>query len=191
MKHTHASHVLPLILLATALFAAPGCRSGPRKPDLEALYRSSVAEQRAMRTTKDFEDYDDHELERRAQVWRAVQDGVLETPEDQFWAAAVLVDSSDLEQVGAARDLALDAAESGLDRGFPVAAKAIDRLALLEGRPQPYGTQYVFERVLKEWVLYEVDPLTSDVERTAMGVPTLAEARARAARLNEVRGVKD
>jgi len=81
----------------------------------------------------------------------------------------------------------LDAAERGAEEGFPLAAEAIDRECLQLGVPQRYGTQYVFSPVTGEWLLYQWDPATSDVERRAMGVPPLSEALARVRELNRPR----
>jgi hypothetical protein len=46
------------------------------------------------------------------------------------------------------------------------------------GLPQKYGTQY--RSVGGRWVLYPVDPATSDEERARWDVPPLAEALRRA-----------
>jgi hypothetical protein len=45
------------------------------------------------------------------------------------------------------------------------------------GVAQRYGTQYVYEPVLKGWRLYPIDPRTTDAERKAMGVPPLDELK--------------
>jgi hypothetical protein len=45
-----------------------------------------------------------------------------------------------------------------------------------------YGTQFVKSRDTGEWTLYTIDETAaSDADRTALGVPPLAEARLRAA----------
>ena len=79
----------------------------------------------------------------------------------------------------------LKAAELGEDRGFRVAAEAVDRRLMLAGRPQRYGTQYYYVEVIQKWRLYPVDPKTTDLERQAMGVETFEQLRAREAELNE------
>ena len=48
-------------------------------------------------------------------------------------------------------------------------------LNMLQDLPQPYGTQIVWVPVLRGWRLYPVDAATTDADRAAMGIPTLAE----------------
>jgi len=43
------------------------------------------------------------------------------------------------------------------------------------GAAQRYGTQYIYEPVLRGWRLYPYDVRTTDEERKAMGVPPLSE----------------
>lgn len=45
-------------------------------------------------------------------------------------------------------------------------------------QPQKYGTQYT--KTDGVWVLYEVDPATTDAERAEWRVPPLSAAKARA-----------
>lgn len=113
------------------------------------------------------------------------EEGLLETAEDHLWAAAALSTSDLTEHLTLAQALALKAAEMGEERAFTVQALATDRLLWKQGLPQRYGTQIVYEPVLQEWRLYEVDPLTTDEVRKAMGVPPLAELLANVEELNQ------
>ena len=74
---------------------------------------------------------------------------------------------------------------------FEVAAEAIDRELLKGDQPQRYGTQYVYEPIVKKWSLYTWDETTTDAERRAMGVPPLAEALARVEILNNTKSVEN
>jgi len=56
-------------------------------------------------------------------------------------------------------------------------AGSTDRLLMLEGKPQKYGTQYRRKKDSKDFYLYRIDPATTDDERKAFNVPTLAEAK--------------
>jgi len=118
-----------------------------------------------------------------ARVRELLDEGAELTNVERLYAAALLLDSAALEDLARAQDLALQAAAAGEDRGFPLAAEAIDRQLLTLGRPQRYGTQYVWSASTATWALYPTDPVTGDVERRAMGLVSLAEARARASLL--------
>ncbi len=56
-------------------------------------------------------------------------------------------------------------------------AEAIDKIALFSGRPQRYGTVMVEHQ--GDIVQPSVDPTVSDAERSALGVPSLAELQLR------------
>ena len=53
---------------------------------------------------------------------------------------------------------------------------------MYDKKPQKYGTQ--FQKQGDVWVLWEVDPATTDEERAKWDVPPLAEAKARAVQMN-------
>ena len=62
-------------------------------------------------------------------------------------------------------------------RARALAATAYDRVRMLEGRPQKFGTQFSERNGQRE--LWPVDPSTTDSERAKWGLPTLAELRQR------------
>lgn len=103
---------------------------------------------------------------------------------DLLRAALLAYDSRVLEHVSLARELALTAVERGDARGLPIAAEAEDIELMLRGLPQRYGTQYVYDPVTERWSLYPVRDATTDTERAAMGLSTIAEARQREDVLN-------
>ena len=62
-----------------------------------------------------------------------------------------------------------------------LAAAAYDRACMYDGTPQKYGTQFIPDGT--RYRLWDVDPATTDAERAAWDVPTLAEQHARAERM--------
>ncbi len=112
---------------------------------------------------------------RFARVRLAIEKDEIVTAEDHYYSAAILVTSDQLPDLEHAHELAEEANAMGLPAGLRVAAQAIDILALKHGRPQKYGTQFRFEPVLGEWKLHNIDPRTTDEDRIAMGLPTMAE----------------
>ena len=122
---------------------------------------------------------------RADKVAQLIQEGKVETAADHFNAALVLVQCTRENDLLVAHEQALAAAELGEKRGFRVAAEAIDKLMVKRGMLQRYGTQFVWEPVLRAWRLYPLDPRTTDAERMAMGVPALEGLKRQEAELNK------
>jgi hypothetical protein len=112
---------------------------------------------------------------RAAKVREIIEAGGVQSASDHLHASVILVETDSDENLALAQELALKAAELGEDKGFRVAAEATDKHLVKLGMHQRYGTQYVYEHVLKAWRLYPCDPRTTDAERRAMGVPPMAE----------------
>ncbi len=104
--------------------------------------------------------------------------GQLTTPEAGCAAARLLVHGEATAEVELAQTLALAALphERAARR---LAAVAFDRLRLLAGQPQKFGTQIVLRDGAFE--LWAVDATTTDSERQKWDVEPLAELRRRAA----------
>lgn len=67
-----------------------------------------------------------------------------------------------------------------------LAAAALDRWLMYQGKPQTYGTQFVPDG--KRWRLWEVDPGTTDAQRAANHVPSLSEQLKQAERYTQEGG---
>lgn len=113
-----------------------------------------------------------------------VEAGGAKSAADYLHAAVILVETDSDENLALAQEWALKSAELGEDKGFRVAAEATDKHLVKLGMHQRYGTQYVYEHVLKAWRLYPCDPRTTDAERKAMGVPSMEELLQAEAKLN-------
>lgn len=176
-------------VLATALCAA--CAGTPPSQRVERMYIELVSEvgDRKLGSPNDAE-WRVRQESRVEHVLAMIEAGELTTALDHFHAAVILVESDDEKVLLTALGEALRATELKLDRAFRVAAEATDKVRVKRGVPQKYGTQYMYEPVLKAWRLYPVDPATSDVERKAFGVEPLAELVAKEAVLNQITGNK-
>ena len=171
-------------LLLGALIALGSCRSTPDEP--RAMYDAVMRDLGGGRAGG----FDSRVLERQRQRFARIEEwvaqGRLSTAEDYLWSAGALAESDESRQLELAHTLALQAAEMGDARGFTIGAYAEDKLLVDSAAPfQRYGTVIVFEPVLERYVLYPVDPLTTDAVRHAMGVPSLAELQAQVDALNE------
>lgn len=101
----------------------------------------------------------------------------LATPAERLAAAELLVGSDEPKDVETAQALAM-AAFGALPAARPLAAAAFDRLRMLAGSPQKFGTQWVARD--GRWALWAVDATTTDSERAKWGLPALAELQRRA-----------
>ncbi len=128
------------------------------------------------------------EMDRRAErVREIVENDQLTSAEDAYRAAVILYDSEDLEDITLAQELAKRAHDDGLADAIRIVAHCMDRSQMMRGQPQHFGTQLVFEAVLSKWRLWDLDPVTSDSDRQAFGIPPLAELQARVGYLNDKR----
>ena len=121
---------------------------------------------------------------RRQRVEELVGSETLHDPEDYFYAAMVFQHGETLEHYWQAHALAKRGAELGHHASRCLAAVAYDRWLLHQGKPQKYGTQYISKE--GRWVLYEVDPSTSDRQRAEWNVPPLKQSLQRAEDMNQV-----
>jgi hypothetical protein len=169
-------------VLATVL--ATGCKT-PLPRTLDDAYEVTLA----ARTSVGFNAHGEQTTERleagRAVVRELWEAGEVRSPEEHVRVAFVLVSSRDLGDLDLAHKIAWEAGELGDQRGWPLAAEALDRALFLQGDNQRFGTQFVYEPVLARWILYPIDPATSDAERQRFGIPPLSALRAYEARLNQ------
>jgi hypothetical protein len=121
----------------------------------------------------------ERDTRRRQRVDELLASGLVTAPDDFFHAALIYQHGETLDEIWRAHELAQRAAEMGAiellgDRdSLWLAAAALDRWLMYQGKPQKYGTQFVPDG--KRIRLWDVDPATTDTERAANHVPTLHE----------------
>ncbi|HWQ15107.1 MAG TPA: hypothetical protein VNL77_20080 [Roseiflexaceae bacterium] len=108
---------------------------------------------------------------RRERVVALYAQGAVESAQDNYHAALVMLYGDDSAHYDMARTFARRAAALGEQRAWSVVAAAWDRSLLARGAPQRFGTQFIREN--GRWSLGEVDPRVSDAERAMYGVPPL------------------
>jgi hypothetical protein len=175
-----------LALAACAVLAALAACSSPSNR-LDRMYASLKADIAEHGHETEFDpSLAERHAERAGRVREMVAAGEVTKGMDRFHASVILVETEDLENLKLAEQLALQSADQGVELGRRVAAEAIDKQLVKQGLPQRYGTQYEWVVVLRAWRLYPIDPRTTDADRRAMGVPSLAEIRAGEDKLNAV-----
>jgi hypothetical protein len=121
----------------------------------------------------------ERDAERRRRVQELLAEGGVSTPDDYFHAALIFQHGETVPEIWQAHELARTAAELGASASMGrkdsrwLAAAALDRWLMYQSKPQKYGTQFVPDG--KRWRLWDVDPATSDAERSANHVPALQE----------------
>lgn len=189
MNRTPTLAALTLVLLVP--LAACHTTSASSSAHLESMYadlRDEIGGKRL--STQQDDDFWRHQERRLRETRKLVKENQLTTTIDHLYAAVILVETDNEADLEMAHSEALLAAKNGEDRGFRVAAEATDKLCVKRGVLQRFGTQYVYEPVIKAWRLYPVDPTTTDETRKAMGVEPMAQLRDREKVLNEMTGGK-
>lgn len=122
------------------------------------------------------------DLARRERVLALIAAHELATAEDYYRAAQIMNHGDVAEDARIAHTLALRAAELGSPPARWLAAASYDRWQMYQGKPQKYGTNYVYDG--RKDRLWDVDPQTTDAERAAWDVPPLAEQLRKAEEAN-------
>jgi hypothetical protein len=154
-------------------------------PELTRLYDEDQADRNAGSYEKiDWTKVTPRDQARRKRVDEIIAAGGAKAADDYYHAAMVYQHGDSPDEIQRAHDLAVKAAELDPkhDAARWLAAASEDRKLMYEGKPQRWGTQY--KKVDGKWVLWQVDPATTDEQRDEWNVPPLAEAQAQADRLN-------
>jgi hypothetical protein len=122
--------------------------------------------------------------EHRVEVMTFIKDGKLATNLDFYYAAFVFQHDDCPEHYKLANELADQVVKLGFEDAKWIYAASLDRYLRSIGKPQKFGTQYVSVRGCT-YTLEPVDPATTDEERVAYHVPSLAEAEQQAKDLSE------
>jgi hypothetical protein len=129
---------------------------------------------------------DQRDSQRRERVLELLDANKVITSEDYRRAAMVFQHGADETAARLAHSLAQTAVEldSTNARAKWLMAASWDRYQMRLGKPQWYGTQYVKDGD-DLWRLYDIDTTAvSDEMRRQLGVPSLAESRARVQKYN-------
>lgn len=155
--------------------------------ELLALYQADKYEHahQAKFNTPEYKAMRARDLERRRRVIEMAAHNVLQTAEDYFHAAWIMNHGDTPSDAERAHEFALHASGMGHRPARWLAAASYDRWQMYQGKPQKYGTNYVFDGHADR--LWDVDPATTDAERADWDVPPLAEQLRKAEEANRNR----
>jgi hypothetical protein len=143
--------------------------------ELLSLYQADRQERvdQPKANTPEYKAMRKRDLERRERVMEITAAGELHTPEDYYYAASIMNHGDTPDDARNAHMFALHSSESGYRPARWLAAASYDRWQMYQGKPQKYGTNYVYDG--RRDRLWDVDPQTTDEERSAWDVPPLVE----------------
>jgi hypothetical protein len=143
--------------------------------ELRSLYETDKQERvnQPKANTPEYKAMRARDLQRREQVMLIAAASGLQTAEDYYHAAHIMNHGDTIDDARHAHMFALRSSESGYGPARWLAAASYDRWQMYQGKPQKYGTNYVFDGY--EDPLWEVDPEITDEERAQWDVPPLGE----------------
>jgi hypothetical protein len=142
--------------------------------ELLSLYEADRREHanQAKVNTPTYETMRARDLQRRQRVMKLFEAGKLVSAEDYFHAAWIMNHGDTAEDAQNAHRFARCSSELGHRPARWLAAASYDRWQMYQGKPQKYGTNYIYDGIRDR--LWDVDPSTTDEERAAWDVPPLA-----------------
>lgn len=152
--------------------------------ELRALYQADRHEHanQAKVNTPEYTAMRARDLQRRQRVMELLAAQELQSAEDYFHAAWIMNHGDGEQDAENAHRLALRSSELGHRPARWLAAASYDRWQMYQGKPQKYGTNYIYDGIKDR--LWDVDPSTTDEERAAWDVPPLAEQLRKAEEAN-------
>jgi hypothetical protein len=175
--------LIPTLLLA--LLAS--CAAPPNTPRrLPIMYTQAFKDLGKGNGMGEFrESVRERQEERFVRVRELAAEDRIETGEQFRFAAALLAMSDNRLDLELAQELGKRGAELGDLPARWFIAEATDKLLMIQGKPQKYGTQVNWIHVFSEYRLYKVDPATTDQQRAMVGLPPLADLQRLAEMRNE------
>jgi len=116
----------------------------PSNKFLKKLFKEDQQDRRKIKDTKQFMNWlVRRDLERRKKLQGLIRKKLLKTAEDYFMAAMIFQHGGTVQYVKKARELAKKAMGLGNKDARWLYAAATDRILMMQGKKQKFGTQYV------------------------------------------------
>ena len=169
-----------LLLLAVVLASAPADNS-----ELAKMFDEDQADRTpATGSSIDWIKVAPRDDARLARVKQMYSSDELKTGTDYWRAALILQHGNAPEDALLAHELCVAALVLGEKQAAWLAAASEDRFLMRISRPQRFGTQFRSGGPNQPMELYTTDGAVTDSLRRRLGVPSLAEAKARAVRMS-------
>lgn len=176
------------IVLALSLLACVVANAA--EPTSNDLLRELKNEDQSARSTGgsaiDWSKVSQEDAERRKKVVELLRSGEVKSGDDYFNAALIFQHGNSADDIRLAYALANISSVLKPENKTAkwLSAAAWDRIMMRLNKPQWYGTQFIGLGTPRKFELYKIDEsAVSDEDRMAMGVPTLEESKARAAKM--------
>jgi hypothetical protein len=182
-----ATTALCMTLAAAAFPVAANTASTPANAELAGLVTQDQADRAVGSNKIDWNVVSQHDAARRTQALRLLDAGSLRSAEDFFNAAVIFQHGDSISDTQLALALATTSARMDPTNRYAqmLMAQAWDRILVKSGKPQWYGTQFHRSPATGKWELYPTDPTAvTEAQRTAMGLPTMADTLAHLAQMN-------
>jgi len=146
--------------------------------EFDKLYKED--QYHVKRWEKNYSDVEFHRINTRIRkkLQKLLDKGNAKTGRDYFVASIIFHHGFRISLSKRAIKYSEKSIEQGYKGGKEMLALTIDRLLVLQGKPQKFGSQG-FELKSGKWKIYKVDPKTTDKERKEHGLPTLKEMKKR------------
>jgi hypothetical protein len=177
--------VRPYAITTLTSAQTPSTTATKDNPELARLMDEDQADRTPGAKSIDWKIVSPRDVARIKRVKELYAQNQLKTGGDYYHAAMILQHSDVADDYLLAHELCIAAITRGDARGKWLAAASEDRFLMTIGRPQRFATQFRCDGPNCEFQLYKVDEGVTDELRRVLDVPSLAEAKAREARMQK------
>lgn len=191
MKRSKSASIFSALVIAVVAIGFPVGRcaaSPPSNHDLASMEVQDQADRAAGSNKIDWDVVSKRDAARRTEVLQLLNAGDIRSADDFYHAALIFQHGDSIQDTQLALALATTSARMNPSnqQAQVLMAQAWDRILVRSGKPQWYGTQFQRSKTTGKWELFPTDPTAvTEAQRTALGLPTLAETLAHIAQLNK------
>ena len=191
MKRSKSASIFSALVIAVVVIGFPVGRcaaSPPSNHDLASMEVQDQADRAAGSNKIDWDVVSTRDAARRTEVLQLLNAGDIRSADDFYNAALIFQHGDSIQDTQLALALATTSARMNPSnqQAQVLMAQAWDRILVRSGKPQWYGTQFQRSKTTGKWELFPTDPTAvTEAQRTALGLPTLAETLAHIAQLNK------
>jgi len=152
---------------------------------IDQIFRADQADRKNpdFFTKKKF--FDDRDKERKKQTKGLIKNNELKTGKDWYQAAMIFHHSNKLTDLNLALKLIKKSLNKKNEKAKWLFAAITDRILMKENKLQKFGTQFFRKNDDSPWVLYKVNPKTTDQERGEFNVPAIKQMKSFIEKLNQ------